>query len=118
VLHVLDFHKEWTDLGLIKAKDFNVNICQSPEWYRIDILPEWFKQQVIIPAYNKHLEWLVPQDTLQRATNGYRSLLNLLTAHDASDLLPRFREEIAKLDNVRNEDFWKVFTELAALNND
>ena len=115
VLHVLDFHKEWTDLGLIKAKDFNVNICQSPEWYRIDILPEWFKQQVIIPAYNKHLEWLVPQDTLQRATNGYRSLLNLLTAHDASVLLPRFREEIAKLDKIRNEDFWKVFPELNEL---
>ena len=115
VLHVLDFHKEWTNLGLIKAKDFNVNICQSPEWYRIDILPEWFKQQVVIPAYNKHLEWLTPQDELQRATNGYRSLLNLLTAHDASDLLPRFRSEIAQLDKIRNEDFWKVFPELNEL---
>ena len=115
VLHVLDFHKEWTNLGLIKAKDFNINICQSPEWYRIDILPEWFKQQVVIPAYNKHLEWLTSQDELQRATNGYRSLLNLLTAHDASDLLPRFRSEIAKLDKIRNEDFWKVFPELNEL---
>jgi organic radical activating enzyme len=115
VLHVLDFHKEWTNLGLIKAKDFNVNICQSPEWYRIDILPEWFKQQVVIPAYNKHLEWLTPQDELQRATNGYRSLLNLLTAHDASVLLPRFRSEIAKLDKIRNENFWKVFPELNEL---
>jgi sulfatase maturation enzyme AslB (radical SAM superfamily) len=44
VLHVLDFHREWVDLGLIDAKDFNINICQSPEWYRIDILPEKFKQ--------------------------------------------------------------------------
>jgi MoaA/NifB/PqqE/SkfB family radical SAM enzyme len=112
VLHVLDFHREWTELGLIQAKDFNINICQSPEWYRIDILPEKFKQEVVIPAYKQHIAWLETQDTLQRATNGYKSLLNLLTAQDASHLLPRFKEEIKKLDDIRDENFWKVFPEL------
>jgi sulfatase maturation enzyme AslB (radical SAM superfamily) len=112
VLHVLDFHREWVELGLIEAKDFNVNICQSPEWYRIDVLPEKFKQEIVIPAYEKHIAWLEPQDKLQRATTGYKSLLNLLTAQDASHLLPRFREEIKKLDDIRNENFWKVFPEL------
>ena len=112
VLHVLDFHKEWTELGLIQAKDFNINICQSPDWYRIDILPEKFKHEVVIPAYKQHIAWLEPQDKLQRATTGYKSLLNLLTAQDASHLLPRFREEINKLDTIRNENFWKVFPEL------
>jgi radical SAM protein with 4Fe4S-binding SPASM domain len=115
VLHVLDFHQEWTKLGLIQAKDFNINICQSPEWYRIDILPEKFKQQVVIPAYERHIAWLEPQDSLKRATTGYRSLLNLLTAQDASYLLPRFREETKKLDDIRNENFWKVFPELNEL---
>lgn len=115
VLHVLDFHREWTKLGLIQAKDFNVNICQSPEWYRIDILPNDFKRDVVIPAYKKHIAWLEPQDTLQRATNGFKSLLNLLTAQDASHLLPRFNEEIKKLDGIRNEDFWAIFPELTKL---
>ena len=112
VLHVLDFHKEWTELGLIQAKDFNINICQSPEWYRIDILPEKFKQEIVIPAYKQHIAWLETQDTLQRATTGYKSLLNLLTAQDASHLLPRFKDEIKKLDDIRDENFWKVFPEL------
>ena len=115
VLHVLDFHREWTELGLIRAQDFNVNICQGPEWYRVDIFPEWFKQSVITPAYEQHLAWLEPQDKLQRATNGYRSLVNLMNAHDASHILPRFKEEIKKLDTIRNEDFWKVFPELNEL---
>jgi radical SAM protein with 4Fe4S-binding SPASM domain len=115
VLHILDFHREWTEQGLIQAKDWNINICQSPEWYRIDILPEKFKHEVVIPAYEKHIKWLEPLDKLQRATNGYKSLLNLLTAQDASYLLPRFRKEITKLDNVRNENFWKVFPELNEL---
>jgi len=117
VLHVLDFHREWVELGLIKAKDFNVNICQSPEWYRIDIFPEQFKQDVIVPAYEQHIEWLQPQDNLKRATNGFRSTLNLLKGTDQSHLWPRFVEECAKLDTVRNEDFWATFPELDSLKN-
>jgi len=115
VLHVLDFHKEWTELGLIQAKDWNINMCQSPDWYRTDILPRKFKNEVVIPAYHKHLAWLKPQDTLQRATNGYESMLNFITAQDLDHLLPRFREEIEKLDNVRNENFWETFPELLVL---
>ena len=115
VLHVLAFHKEWVQMGLIDAKDFNVNICQSPDWYRIDILPEDFKQQYVIPAYEEHIAWLEPKDKLQRATNGFKSVLNFIRANNRSDQLPRFREEIQKLDDIRREDFWKVFPELNAI---
>ena len=112
VLHVLDFHREWTELGLIEAKDWNINICQSPAWYRIDILPKQFKNKVVIPAYEKHLEWLEPLDTLNRATTGFKSLINLMKSSDESNLYPKFVEEINKLDQIRNENFWKVFSEL------
>ena len=115
ILHVLEFHREWVKLGLIDAKDFNVNICQSPDWYRVDILPEEFKNQVVIPAYEEHIAWLEPQDKLQRATNGFKSALNFIRANDRSDLLPRFRDEVKKLDDIRNENFWKTFPELNEL---
>jgi len=115
VLHVLAFHKEWTKLGLIDAKDFNVNICQSPDWYRVDILPEDFKKNIVIPAFEEHIAWLEPQDKLQRATNGFKSALNFIQANDRSDLLPRFRQEIKKLDDIRNENFWNIFPELLTL---
>lgn len=115
VLHVLDFHKEWTDSGLVKAKDWNVNICQSPDWYRADIFPKEFKDTVITPAYEKHLAWLEPQDRLHRATNGFKSMLNFINSNDASHLWPRFVEETTKLDTVRNENFWETFNEFAGL---
>ena len=115
VLHVLTFHREWVQRGFIKAKDFNVNICQSPDWYRVDILPDKFKKEVVIPAYEEHIAWLEPQDKLQRATNGFRSVLNFIKASDRSDLLPKFREEVKKLDNIRNENFWDTFPELQTL---
>ena len=112
ILHVLDFHKEWVELGLISPQDFNVNICQSPEWYRIDILPEKFKTEVVIPAYQKHIEWLEPHDKLERATNGFKAALNYIMADDKSHLLPQFVEQIDALDAVRNENFWQIFPEL------
>jgi len=115
ILHVLDFHREWVELGLIKAQDFNVNICQSPEWYRCDIFPEWFKQAVIIPAYERHIAWLEPQDKLKRATNGFQSALTFLTANSATEHWPRFVEEINKLDEVRSENFWTTFPEFKDL---
>ena len=115
VLHVLKFHKEWTRLGLIKAKDWNINLCQSPNWYRPDIFPTWFKEQEIYPAYEEHIAWLDPQDSLRRATTGYQSLISLMKATDASAHWPRFVEECAKLDFVRDEDFWATFPEFIKL---
>jgi len=115
VLHVMDFHREWTELGLIKAEDFDVNVLHSPEWYRIDILPQKFKNQVVKPAYENHLRWLESQDTITRATNGYRGALNMLLADDKTDQLPAFRQQVAQLDSARGEDFWATFPELRAL---
>lgn len=112
VLHVLDFHREWVELGLIQPKDFNINILQSPTWFRIDILPDQFKREVVLPAYQKHIEWLTPLDTLKRATNGFTSAANFLITNDNWSQWNRFLEETEKLDKVRNEKFWDVFTEL------
>jgi sulfatase maturation enzyme AslB (radical SAM superfamily) len=115
VLHVLDFHREWCDLGLVKPKDFNVNICQGPEWYRIDIFPEDFKNTVIRPAYERHIEWLEPQDDLKRATNGFKSVLNFMDSNHNPAGWDQFKVEIDKLDVLRNEDFWKTFPEFNSI---
>lgn len=111
VLHVLDFHKEWTRLGFIRAQDFNVNICQSPEWYRVDIFPDWFKEERVYPKYEEHLAWLEPQDNLKRATSGYKSLLSLMKSNNNEKEWNKFKLEIYTLDKIRGENFWELFPE-------
>ena len=115
ILHVLDFHKEWVELGLIKPQDFNINVLQGPEWYRIDVLPTWFKEEIVYPAYEEHIAWLQPQDKLQRATNGYKSLMNMMKASDNSHDMDKFKKEIYTLDKLRGEKFWDTFPELARI---
>lgn len=115
VLHIMDFHRNWVELGLIEPKDFDINVLHGPDFYRVDILPEKFKKQVVSPAIQKHIAWLEPQDSITRATIGYRGLLNSLLAQDNSNLLEKFVKEIDKLDKFRNEDFWSTFPELRAI---
>lgn len=114
IMHVMDFHKEWVELGLIKPQDFNINICQSPEWYRIDIFPQEFKAK-IREKVEAHIAWLEPKDKLKRATNGYKSLLNYLDANDGSNHFQRWIDETQKLDSIRNENFWETFPEFKEL---
>lgn len=115
-LHIPDFHREWTDLGLIKAKDFNVNVCQGPNWYRADILPPSIKNK-LTEKYNQHLEWLVPIDPLKRATSGFKGFINFVNANNAEQLIPKFLNEIKMLDDTRGESFFEVFPELQEIKN-
>ena len=115
VLHIMDFHRNWVELGLIEPKDFDINVLHGPDFYRVDILPDTFKREVVGPAIQQHIAWLAPQDPVTRATIGYQGLLNSLMAHDNSNLIEKFVKEINKLDSFRDEDFWSIFPELRVL---
>ena len=114
-MHIADFHREWVDLGLIKPHDFNINILQSPNWFRIDCLPTEVKQQVRAKI-EEHIKWLEPQDKLTRATSGYRGMLSFMDA-ETPDIhwLNGFFDRTKELDNLRDEDFFATFPELESL---
>jgi hypothetical protein len=109
-----DFHRQWTEAGLIRAQDLNVNILQDPAYLRIDIATPEYKQQ-IINKYEEHLEWLRPLDQLNRATVGFESAINFLKTTDNSALIPKFWAKTHELDAIRKEDILTVIPELKAL---
>lgn len=113
-LHLPEFHKEWVNKGLIRAQDLNVNILQDPPHLRVDIAPIEYKQRIRI-AYEEHIEWLRPQDLLQRATVGFESAVTYMMATDNSHLLPVFWNKTHELDTIRNETVLEVIPELEAL---
>ena len=113
-LHVVDFHKSWTDKGLISAQDFNFNLLQYPIWQRMDLLPIEYKLEVT-EKYNKHIAWLADKDPLTRATKGFESALTWMNRKDNSVNLDLFFSNTKKYDAVRNEDIIKTFPELQKL---
>ena len=109
-----DFHRDWVDQGLLKPQDLNVNILQDGAHYRIDIAPAAYKEK-LQAKYQKHLEWLRPLDPLQRATVGFESAIKFMMATDNTALLPKFWDNMNKLDSIRNENILDVIPELAEL---
>jgi radical SAM protein with 4Fe4S-binding SPASM domain len=114
VLHVVPFHRRWVELGLIRPQDININILQSPDWFRIDVLPPELKDQVR-EQVTEHLKWLEPIDTITRATAGFKGMLSFMDAEDKQNLLPAFFHRTRELDKLRNEDLYTVIPELEPL---
>jgi len=112
--HVADFHREWVELGLIKPMDWNINILQSPERDRIDVLPIQFKDR-IRQKIEQHIAWLEPQDKLQRATSGYKAIITFMYQDDKSHLLGEFFKVNDQTDAYRKERFETVFPEYTEL---
>jgi hypothetical protein len=105
-----DFHRDWMNKGYIKAQDFNINILMNPPHYRIDNLPEQFKEK-IITKYQKHIDYISPLDSLQRATNGYKSAINFIKQTGDGVMLDQFITLTDQLDKIRGENFGKTFPE-------
>jgi predicted 3-demethylubiquinone-9 3-methyltransferase (glyoxalase superfamily) len=112
--HLPDFHREWVDLGLIRAQDFNVNILQDPAHYRIDIAPAEYKAE-LEKRFRDHILWLQDQDPLHRATQGFESAITFMNATDNTQLIDTFWSKTHKLDAIRRESCLNVLPELKAL---
>jgi hypothetical protein len=115
--HLPDFHRSWVEQGLIRPQDLNVNILQDPMHYRLDIAPIKYKQRLRI-RFEEHLEWLRPQDPLNRATVGFESAIKFMMTTDNSGLIDQFWHRTHQLDAIRNENIITVLPELEALNAD
>ncbi len=112
--HIPNFHKDWADKGLIRIQDFNINILQGPDNYRVDIMPLKMKHK-LTSQINDHIDYIEDKDPLNRATVGFKSLITFLWANDNSKHIPSFVKLVNKLDRFRNEDTWKTFPELGEL---
>jgi organic radical activating enzyme len=112
--HLPDFHCDWTNRGLIQAQDLNVNILQDPMHYRIDIAPAKYKQR-LKQKFEEHIDWLRPQDQLQRATVGFKSAINFMMSTDNTHLIDTFWRKTHELDAIRKEQLLDIIPELEAL---
>jgi sulfatase maturation enzyme AslB (radical SAM superfamily) len=112
--HLPDFHRDWTERGLIRAQDLNLNILQDPLHYRIDIAPAEYKEE-LSTRYLNHILWLHDQDPLGRATQGFESAITFMNATDNTHLIDTFWRKTHELDNIRKENIMDIIPELAAL---
>jgi MoaA/NifB/PqqE/SkfB family radical SAM enzyme len=98
------------------------NVLVGPEWMSITILPEHLKDKAkqSLQLLKQHVEFLYNQKIIystrkQFLQDGIDNVINFMYNKDHSYFIPKFREEMQKLDLKRNENFLRVFPELKEL---
>jgi len=122
VLNIMDLREIVNflfDNQLVTDYDINLsNVLVGPDWLSITILPEHYKD-----AAKQKLELLKQDITGLKLyetrhnflINGIDNIINFMYNKDDTNLIPRFREEMQKLDMKRGENFLRVFPELKDL---
>lgn len=112
-LHVVDFHQNWVNQGLISPESFNINLLFSPKYLRVNSAPKKLKEK-IRKKYEDHLNWLRPIDKLGRATAGFESILKEIDNNLEFDK-NNFWKNINLFDNYYKTDLLETFPELIDL---
>jgi len=117
ILNFLFAHQIPTD------HDINLsNVLVGPEWLSITILPEHLKdmakQKLVL--LKQDVEDLYEQKKIfpqrrQFLHEGIDNIIKFMYNKDDSGMIPKFREEMQKIDLKRGENFLKVFPELKDL---
>lgn len=109
-----EFHKEWTELGYIHVDNLRINFLDGPAYYCLKYIPK-FKKQQIEEAFLKHIEWLETQQINNPHTIAqYREAIEFMNSVDTGDTFTQRKEFVHfndLYDELRNEDFFGVFTE-------
>lgn len=115
VYNLIEFHREWTELGYIKVDNMIVNLLDTPYYYSIKNIPDW-KKEKIEAALRDHITWLKEQNALSETIFKYETAINYMWSrtnkHDnLEESIKNFSRITKKLDSIRNESFFDVFPE-------
>lgn len=118
-LHLPDFHKDWTEQGLIQVEDFIPTLLVQPKALSVSILPNAFKRKAI-EKYASHRQWILSQPYKNKEKHQYmlsqfENIVRVLSVETTVDDMDLFRKNSAAMDKIRDENTSEVFPELMEL---
>jgi sulfatase maturation enzyme AslB (radical SAM superfamily) len=111
---VPDFHRAWVEQGLIDPDQIILNILIQAPYYRVDIAPLAYKQQ-LRHKYAEHITWLHSVNAARATVDMFANVVDFLFETDNSHLIKDFWNMTDQLDNIRNEHWKHALPELEAL---
>ena len=114
VFNLPDFHREWIEEGLVSPNNFRINLLLDPVHMRIQILPEELKNSVR-EKYEKHIQYLENFKSTKTVIENFKNILTYLYEDDKTQKLGLWANKTAIIDNLRSENVFEVFPELASI---
>lgn len=111
--NLVSFHKEWVTLGYVLPENFLINPLDTPSYYCLKNIPLW-KKQKIEELFLNHIKWLETHNC-HRSIYRYKTIIEFMysdvSAKPIDESLKMFSKITKKLDSIRGESFFDVFTE-------
>lgn len=115
VYNILDFHREWVELGLLDVNNIKLNLLSEPVCYNIQNLPEHHKNK-LKKLYKSHITWLNTIDESNLAKNEFYKIIKYIDKVPSNFTeLSEFIDYNKKLDTIRDESFFDIFDEYTDL---
>ena len=117
--NLVEFHREWIELGLIRPANILINPVDTPPYYNLKNLPEWKKREIEL-LYLNQIEWLKKfqdQDPyISNTAHRYENAIKFMYSDfdrqpNVNETLRMFSKITKKLDQIREEDFFSVYPE-------
>jgi len=118
VFYLPEIYMLFVKNNYIQSYNFGFNVLLYPEVYRIQVLPKKFKDKLtekLLASVDKFRTELMPGINHDHYHSNILSTLNFLEKEDHSWQLEEFKKRTNKLDEIRGEDFKKIYPELAEL---
>lgn len=106
----IDLHREWCINGYMSHEQMDVNILDHPDHLRISNLPDNHKDR-LREKYNLHSQWLVKRYGWSHANDEIEKVIKFLDNDPVDGWEREFYRRQIRLDGLRNEKFFDVFTE-------
>jgi len=113
VLNLPDFHKEWIEEGLLEPQNLRINILLDPTYMRLQILTAEQKDRVR-KRYDEHINYLKQFPHIDSVIDDYTSILQFMETDNEHDRFV-FVFKTKQMDEIRNENFYKIFPELKGI---
>jgi hypothetical protein len=121
--NLIEFHREWVELGFIGPGDIMINPLDTPPYYCLKNIPEWKKRE-IEEKLSENIEWLKSFGKInefnylhEHVITQYETAIKFMwstTDSYSSGLdssLKMFSHITTKLDGIRSQSFFDVYPE-------
>lgn len=111
--HVVDFHKELIDLGLIEPGMLRMNLVLDPDVLSLQVFPQNMNEE-LQAQYTEHADWLATLPGTEKTVTAFRAAVNYLKAGHSKNI-EGFVKYTQAIDAIRGENTFEVCPELAPL---
>jgi radical SAM protein with 4Fe4S-binding SPASM domain len=121
--NLIEFHREWVELGYISPGDIMINPLDTPPYYCLKNIPDWKKRE-IEDKLNENIEWLKSFGKInefnylhEHVITQYDTAIKFMWSNTDSyssglnESLKMFSHITTKLDKIRNQSFFDVYPE-------